>query len=201
MLSPRRSVAVHLEPFGTVRSRDLLDIGSCRGYPFLPEWPAFGPGPNRKGEQTVVKQRVLSGLAVVVLALVGASSAFAFDCIRVSSSLKGLQQSTKSGNWLLFDLSTPAAFQESLTEFGVALTDEQAACGSEAYAQSGQPLYFALGIGLAAGENENASAGGVLAHNNPNTSVLSNGKGIDHFEDSGIIPALEAAAATCGVPV
>ena len=65
----------------------------------------------------MVKQRVLTGLAVLVLALVGASSALAFDCIRVSSSLKGVQQSTKSGNWLLFDLSTPAAFQESLTGF------------------------------------------------------------------------------------
>jgi hypothetical protein len=88
-----------------------------------------------------MKQRVLVGLAVVVLALVGVSSAFAFDCIRVASSLNGLQQSTKSGNWLLFDLSTPEAFQESLTEFGVVLTDEQAACGSEAYAESGQPLF------------------------------------------------------------
>lgn len=148
-----------------------------------------------------MKKRLVVGLAVLVLALVGAGSAFAFDCIRVSSSLNGLQQSTKSGNWLLFDLSTPEAFQESLTEFGVVLTDEQATCGSEAYAESGQPLYFALGIGVAAGGNENASAGGVLAHNNPNTSVLSNGTGIDHFEDSGIIPALEAAAVTCGIPV
>lgn len=147
-----------------------------------------------------MKTRVLVGLAVVVLALVGASSAVAFDCIRVSSSLKGLQQSTKSGNWLLFDLSTPDAFQEALTEFGVVLTDEQAACGSEAYAESGQPLYFALGIGVAGGGNENAGAGGVLAHNNPNSSVLSNGTGIDHFEES-IIPALEAAAVTCGIPV
>ena len=69
-----------------------------------------------------------------------------------------------------------------------------------AYAESGQPLYFALGIGVAAGENENASAGGVLAHNNPNTSVLSNGTGIDHFEDS-IVPALEDAAGACGIPV
>ena len=148
-----------------------------------------------------MKQRVLVGLAVVVLALVGASSAFAFDCIRVSSSLNGLKQSTKSGNWLLFDLSTPEAFQESLTLFGVTLTDEQAACGTTAYAESGEPLYFALGIGVAAGENENASAGGVLAHNNPNLSVLSNGKGIDHFEETGVIPALIAAAETCGVPV
>jgi len=148
-----------------------------------------------------MKKRLSVGVAVLVLALVGAGSAFGFDCIRVSSSLQGLQQSTKSGNWLVFDFSTPEAFQESLTEFGVVLTDEQAECGSAAYAESGQPLYFALGVGVAAGENENARAGGVLAHNNPNTSVLSNGTGIDHFEDSGIIPALEEAAVTCGVPV
>jgi hypothetical protein len=148
-----------------------------------------------------MKKRLSVGLTVLVLALVGAGSAFGFDCIRVSSSLQGLQQSAKSGNWLVFDLSTPDAFQESLSQFGVVLTDEQAECGSEAYAESGQPLYFALGIGVAAGENENASASGVLAHNNPNTSVLSNGKGIDHFEESGIIPALEAAAASCGIPV
>ena len=102
---------------------------------------------------------------------------------------------------MLFDLSNAEAFQQTLSQIGVDLTDEQAECGSEAYAESGQPLYFALGIGVAAGENENASAGGVLAHNNPNTSVLSNGKGIDHFEESGIIPALEAAAVTCGIPV
>ena len=79
------------------------------------------------------------------------------------------------------------------------MTDEQAACGSEAYAQSGQPLYFALGTGVAGGGNENAP--GVLAHNNPNSSVLSDGKGIDHFDDSGIVHALEDAAATCGIPV
>jgi hypothetical protein len=146
-------------------------------------------------------KRLSVGLAVLVLALAGAGSAFGFDCIRVSSSLQGLQQSAKSGNWLVFDLSTPDTFQESLLGFGVVLTDEQAECGTEAYAESGQPLYFALGIGVAAGENENASAGGVLAHNNPNTAVLSDGKGIDHFEESGIIPALEAAAMTCGIPV
>ena len=148
-----------------------------------------------------MKRRLSVGLAVLVLALIGAGSAFAFDCIRVSSSLQGLQQSTKSGKWLLFDLSAPEAFQESLAGIGVDLTDEQAECGSEAYAGSGQPLYFAIGIGVAGGENESSSAGGVLAHNNPNSSVLGNGKGIDHLEESGIFPALVEAAVTCGIPV
>ena len=55
-----------------------------------------------------MKKRSLSvGLTVLVLALVGAGSAFGFDCIRVSSSPQGLQQSAKSGNWLVFILSTP----------------------------------------------------------------------------------------------
>lgn len=38
-------------------------------------------------------------LALFVLAVALSDSAFAFDCIRVSSSLQGLQNSTKSGNW------------------------------------------------------------------------------------------------------
>jgi hypothetical protein len=42
-----------------------------------------------------VKQRLTLVLAVLALALVGTGSALAFDCIRVSSSLTGLEQSTK----------------------------------------------------------------------------------------------------------
>jgi len=39
---------------------------------------------------------------------------------------------------------------------------------------------------------------GVLAHNNPNTRVLSDGHGVDHIEDSPISSAVDAAAASCG---
>ena len=150
----------------------------------------------------MLKHRLSIAIAVLALALVATSSALAFDCIRVSSSLQGLKQSTaKSGNWLLFDLSSGEGLQQSLAGIGIDVTSEQAACASAAYAKSEQPLYFALGIGLAAGENPHAAAGGVLAHNNPNTSVLGNGKGIDHLEESGIFPALEKAAEACGIPV
>lgn len=134
---------------------------------------------------------VLLTAAAAALALAG--SALAFDCIRVSSSLQGLQQSTRSGNWALFDLSSGPALQASLAGVGEDVTAEQAACASDAYRTSGQPLYFALGFGVA-GPN------GVLAHNNPNDSVLSNGTGIDHFEES-VLPALEAAAVSCGIPL
>jgi hypothetical protein len=148
-----------------------------------------------------MKHRLSALLAVVVLALTLAGSALAFDCIRVSSSLQGLVNSTRSGNWLLFDLSSGPAVEQTLTNAEVPVTSEQAACVADAYAATGQPLYFALGVGVAGGENPNAAAGGVIAHNNPNEGVLGDGKGVDHLEDSPILGALFGAAAGCGVAV
>ena len=139
-----------------------------------------------------MKKRVLALLALLVAALALAGSAFAFDCIRVSSSLQGLQQSTKSGNWLLFDLSSAAAVQQTAANVGETVTIEQAACVADAYAESGLSPYFALGPDVA-GPN------GVLAANNPNDSVLANLKGIDHLEDSPIGAALFGALAQCGL--
>jgi hypothetical protein len=66
---------------------------------------------------------------------------------------------------------------------------------------TGQPLYFAIGIGVAAGENPTAAAGGVIAHNNKNDGVLGNGTGIDHLENSPIVGAFLGAAAGCGVTI
>jgi hypothetical protein len=143
-----------------------------------------------------VKQRLTVLLAVLALALVGTGSALAFDCIRVSASANGLQQSTKSGNWALFDLSSGAALQHSLLALDQEITIAQGNCASAAYKAAGDdlPLHFALGFRVA-GRN------GVLAHNNPNESVLGNLKGIDHLEDSPIGAALFGAAAECGIPV
>jgi hypothetical protein len=143
-----------------------------------------------------VKQRLTVLLVVLALALVGTGSALAFDCIRVSSSAQGLQQSTKSGNWALFDLSSGPALQQSLAALGEEITSDQAACASAAYKAAGDdlPLHFALGIGVA-GPN------GVLAGNNPNESVLANLKGIDHLEASPVGAALFGAATQCGIPV
>jgi hypothetical protein len=132
-------------------------------------------------------------ITIMVGALVLASSALAFDCIRVSSSLQGLQGSTRSGNWLLFDLSSADAVQQTFAQIGEDVTSAQAQCFAAAYAASGQPLYFALGAGV-------AGPTGVLAHNN-RTSVLGDGRGVDHIEDSPILPAVEAAAAGCGIPL
>ena len=146
-----------------------------------------------------MRHRFAIGVAVLALGLVGVGSAAAFDCIRVSSSLQGLKQSTKSGHWLLFDLSTPAAAKDTfagISEGAIQLTDQQASCFVTTYAATGQPRFWALGLGVAGGFN---GGPGVLAGHNKNTRVLSNNKGIDHFEDSAIIPAVFGAAETCGI--
>ena len=137
-----------------------------------------------------------SGVVVVAAcSLVVPRSAYAHDCIRVSSSHQGLISSTShGGNWLLFDFSSVSATEQTLAGIGVAATPEQVACFVPAYTATGQPQWFALGIGVA-GKN------GVLAHNNPNTRVLGDGHGIDHLDDSPILGAVGAAAAGCGVNI
>jgi hypothetical protein len=138
-----------------------------------------------------MRYRVVVLVIVVAASLSVVGSAGAFDCIRVSSSLEGLQQSTRSGNWLLFDLSSAAAVQRTLGDIGEPVpSTAQAQCFASAYAASGQPLFFALGIGVA-GPN------GVLALRNANTT--GDGKGIDHLEASGILPAIFAATEACGI--
>ena len=96
-----------------------------------------------------MRYRLAAVATVVVAALAFAGSALAFDRIRVSSSLQGLQQSTKSGNWLLFDFSSAGAVQRTFANLEEDITAEEAACFAEVYAESGEPLYFALGQGVA----------------------------------------------------
>ena len=141
-----------------------------------------------------MKRRFVAVLAVFAVMLTTTSSALAFDCIRVSSSPQGLQQSTRSGNWLYFNM-TPGGggVAQVLNFFGVPVTSSQLACFQTAYSASGAPTYFALGTGVAGGKTGNGP--GVLAHKAPE-KVLSNGTGIDHFDDT-VLPVFEAAAPTC----
>jgi hypothetical protein len=46
-----------------------------------------------------------------------------------------------------------------------------------------------------------AGPNGVLAFMNKNAKVLSDNKGIDHLEESGIFPAFGESAIGCGIPV
>jgi hypothetical protein len=140
-------------------------------------------------------RRTLAVVAVTACSLFAATSAYGHDCIRVSSSHQGLiSSSSHGGRWLLFDFSSVAATTQTLATIEVPATQAQIACFVPAYAATGQPQFFALGIGVA-GKN------GVLAHNNPNDRVLSDGHGIDHFEDSPILPAIFASAGGCGIPL
>lgn len=154
-----------------------------------------------------------SAMVVAVTAVLGgsAATAFAFDCIRTSSTLQGLKQSTKSGNWLLFDFSSPAGITSTFGDvFGVPLTATEAQCLADEYAASGQPKFFALGIGVAGGKNAGVENGGarstsggfgVIAWHNKNYRVLGDGRGIDHLEDSPVVGALFGAAEACNIAI
>ena len=132
----------------------------------------------------------VAAAVAVVAALVTAGPGLAFDCIRVSSSLQALQASTRSGNWLLFDLSSVEGLQRTFKTIGEPVpSDADAQCLVTAYAASGQPRYFALGIGV-------AGPHGVLAWMN-GTAAMGDGRGIDHLEDSGVLPAFQSAVEAC----
>lgn len=156
-------------------------------------------------------RRPVAALAVVAMLSASAGTAFAFDCIRTSTSLQGLQQSTRSGNWLLFDFSSPSGVSSTFADvFGFPLSTADATCVADQYALSGQPRFFALGIGVAGARNESVSNGGarstgdgfgVLAWHNKNYKVLSDGRGVDHLDDSPIVGALFGAAAVCNVAI
>lgn len=144
-----------------------------------------------------MKHRLALFVGVAVLALTMASSALAFDCIRVSGSPQGLQQSTHSGMWLYFDMTDQGNGVATIIDF-FGLPSSSVPCFQAAYdaaiaANPKLPLYFALGTGVAGG---NSNGPGVLAHKNPNDNVLSNGTGIDHLDDT-VIPVFLAAAPTC----
>jgi hypothetical protein len=146
-------------------------------------------------------------LLAAFLAAAICSTAFAFDCIRVSSSAQGLAASTRSGNWLPFDFGSPEGTATTLGNLGIAVDPDAAACFTDAYADSGQPQYFALGIGVAGGKKESTNSQGVraqdggfgvIAWNNDGPSIQ-DGHGIDHLEQSPILGAVISAATGCGI--
>ena len=126
--------------------------------------------------------RAVAAVAGAGALLFTASPAYAWDCIRVSGSLKGLQQSTKSGNW---EFATFAEVVDGAVQYGDA-TAEEGACVLAAWREAGLPEYFAIGIGV--GGARGAMQSGhiseedfyVIAKNAPMKN-LTDGKGIDHL--------------------
>src|SRR5438874_8423562 len=145
-----------------------------------------------------MKHRFALILGVFLVALAATSSALAFDCMRVSSSAAGLQQSaTNSGDWLFFDMTDGGTGVAQIVDF-FGLPSSTVPCFQSAYdaaaaSNSLLPKYFALGIGVAGGKTGNGP--GVIAHKAPD-KVWSNGTGIEHFDDTAL-PVFLAAAPTC----
>ena len=153
-----------------------------------------------------MKRRVFAFLAVLTAMFTMSTTALAFDCMRVSSSLKGLQQSTAhGGNWFLFDMTDGGGGVLAVLEIfgGLNPTVAQQAlpCFQSAYdaavANPDQvppvPQYFALGVGVAGAHAGHGPE--VIAHRAP-AKVLMNGTGIDHLDDT-VLQVLGAAAPTC----
>jgi len=145
-----------------------------------------------------MKHRFALVVGVAVVALTVTSSALAFDCMRVSSSAQGLQQSAgNSGKWLYFDMTNGGGGVAEIVDF-FGLPSSTVPCFQAAYnaavtANPALPKYFALGFGVAGGDTNGPA---VLAHNNPNSRVLSNGTGIEHFDDT-VLPVFLTAMAGC----
>lgn len=148
---------------------------------------------TRHGGKTLTKKRIVAGLAAIVAALTIVAAAAANDCIRVSGSYQGLVNSTKSGNWLLFDLSSTSGVDNSIGQF-FPLQDGQDECIVATYGSYGLPPYFALGIGIAGTDN---GGPGVLAWHNKNEQLFGNLKGIDHLDASPIGLGLRNSILAC----
>lgn len=131
--------------------------------------------------------------ATFVLALAVVAGASANDCMRVSSSPQGLQQSAASGNWLAFDMTAAGGGVAAFVSFA-GLPPSTVPCFQKAYDASSAPRYFALGIGVA-GMHGSQSGPGVLAAGAPD-KVLTNGTGIDHFDDV-LLPVFMNALPNC----
>lgn len=106
------------------------------------------------------------GLSAALVLGTGAA-AFAHECYNPNRSDQGNANATHSENW--FTLVLPDLLQEEV-ENGI-ITQEQADCVIATYTATGAPLSFTVMT------NDTV---GVIAANNPNDHLATNGKGIDH---------------------
>jgi hypothetical protein len=137
-------------------------------------------GCARDGRDTLMKTRATVVVAGVAAAVIGISAgpAAAWDCIRVSGSQQGLQNSTRSGNWDYFTLDDLADGAPD----GAPID-----CVVNHWRADGYPEYFAVGIGVAGARGATQSGRisdedfFVLARNAP-VAITSDGHGVDHLD-------------------
>ena len=109
------------------------------------------------------------GLAAALVLGTGAA-AYAHECYNPSRSEQGNAGASNSQAW--FTLVVADAIQGD-ADAGF-ITQEQADCIKGAYAETGAPASFTLMVKGAVGQD------GVIAANNPNGFLATDGKGIDH---------------------
>lgn len=130
-------------------------------------------------------RRVLTVIGVVGAVSAVTAPAYAWDCIRVSSSPQGLQSSAKSGQWEY--LTFADLVQGGLQSGDIDAT--QVDCVTKAWTDLGEPTSFAIGGGVA-GAKGAMTSGHItdtdffeLAKNAP-VKIMVNGKGVDHLDDA-----------------
>lgn len=138
-----------------------------------------------------MRKRLFTVLPAAATALIiSAGPAMAHECYIASRSWQGnLMAGTRSQAWFLVDLNQEFAADVQAGQ----LTVDQASCLITQLTANGVPLQFTIHVKGANG------SGGVLADNNPNTWLMSNGTGVDHFFDV-YGQAIGTSFATCGVP-
>lgn len=128
--------------------------------------------------------------AAAAALILAAGPAMAHECYIASRSWQGnLMAGTNSQAWYMVDLNQEFAAE---VESGQ-LTGDQASCLITELTANGVPLQFTLHVKGVTGQD------GVLASSNPNTWLMSNGTGVDHFFDV-YGQAIGTSFATCGVP-
>jgi len=145
------------------------------------------PSSNIERKSIMRKRLFLAVPAAAAVLTLAAGPAMAHQCYIASRSWQGnLMAGTKSQAWFMVDLNQEFAHDETLTP-------AQRTCLTTELTENGVPLQFTIHVKGANG------SGGVLSDNNPNTWLVSNGKGVDHFfAVHGA--ALQTSFATCNVP-
>lgn len=132
-----------------------------------------------------MKRLTLIAAAAAASIVCASGPAYAWDCIRVSGSQQGMQQSQKSGNWELIPVG---AFIAGGVEAGI-ITEAQGACALDAWLDAGMPDTVLLGTGV--GGARGAITSGHISEGDffviakkAKAKTLVDGKGIDHLEAS-----------------
>ncbi|GAA1808977.1 hypothetical protein [Agromyces neolithicus] len=127
-----------------------------------------------------------AGAALAAAAVLGTgAAAYAHECYNANRSENGNAGADHAEGWLTVHIA----------ELTLGLSEEDASCVLDAYAETGSPTSFTIKVKGANG------SGGTIGANNPNNEAkAADGKGIDEIfaaHGASIVGSFEA----CGVPM